>query len=156
MLKAAASGAAKRAAAGGRQKADGGRRALALRSEVAGRTPAEGDDNDDNPYNGDEEATRDPVVSRFMAVDGGSRPLAIESMPNTRPYFPRRRSGGVPANEAEAGNLAAVLRRWGGASHLSNPCLFLRNKDRMVTRLQSAWSSLRPSGPIVDIVYHHA
>ena len=50
------------------------------------------------------------LSARFVAVDGGRR-VAIQSIPNTRPYFPHRREGGIPANEQEAGNLAVALRR---------------------------------------------
>jgi hypothetical protein len=60
-----------------------------------------------------EEAAQEkgPHLARFMAVDGGGRRVAIQTMPNTRPYFPRRREGGVPGNEQEAGNLAVAQRR---------------------------------------------
>lgn len=50
-------------------------------------------------------------ATRFLTVDGGGRPLVVQSMPNSRPYYPWRREEGRPANEEEAGNLAAVVRR---------------------------------------------
>ena len=88
---------------------------------VRGRRPTSDDpdligDGVGQPYNEEElgmAVGESAVATRFMAVDGGSRPLAVESLPNTRPFYPRRREEGVPANEEEAGNLAAVLRRCG-------------------------------------------
>ena len=104
-----------------------GGRAGGVNARAAGGRPgsrqADGssrDGGDDGGGGGDDDAGGEPYWSegtaetyttQFMAVDGGGRPLVIQSMPNSRPYYPQRREGGRPANEEEAGNLAAVVRR---------------------------------------------
>ncbi len=52
----------------------------------------------------------EPQPYRSVTVDG-CKPLAIESMPASKPYYPRRREHGTPANEVEAGDLSMVMRR---------------------------------------------
>ena len=103
--------------------AGGGGRAGGVNARAAGWRPGSrppegsrrggGGGGDDDDAGGEpwSEGAAKTYTTRFMAVDGGGRPLVIQSMPNSRPYYPQRREGGRPANEEEAGNLAAVVRR---------------------------------------------
>ena len=107
LAKAAAAGAVKRATAqaGGASSV----RQMMLSPSAGGLDEGYYAEGEEVPERGSGDG---PTLSaRFVAVDGGGRRVAIQSMPNTRPYFPHRREGGIPANEQEAGNLAVALRR---------------------------------------------